>query len=169
MHGTRCFLARWLELNPLHLSFFVIFTISVNRIMSKSYYYVFNCLAFIWIMHCTRWCLARWFELNPLHFLSSKVTNYYYFFFLIFVASEGLYYSLHIFMLYNDNQLHHLHTYIYISSLHLSLWTAAWVTFNEVVFNWSCFLLHILECFTRQWSFNPHPSNRFLFRSRLRS
>ena len=46
--------------------------------------------------------------------------------FFILVASEGLYYSLHIFMLYNYNQLHHLHTYI--SSLHLSLWAAAWVT-----------------------------------------
>ena len=30
------------------------------------------------------------------------------------MAPEGLYYSLHIFMLYNDNQLHHLHTYIYL-------------------------------------------------------
>ena len=30
------------------------------------------------------------------------------------------------------------------------LWTAAWVTFNEAGFNWSCFLLHILwnaSCF----------------------
>ena len=37
-----------------------------------------------------------------------------FFSFKILVASEGLYYSLHIFMLYNDNQLHHLHTYILI-------------------------------------------------------
>ena len=35
------------------------------------------------------------------------------FFFFLIVASEGLYYSLHMFMLYNDNQLHHLHTYIF--------------------------------------------------------
>ena len=31
-------------------------------------------------------------------------------FFFILVASEGLYYSLHIYMLYNDNQLHDIHT-----------------------------------------------------------
>ena len=63
------------------------------------------------------------------------------------VASDGLYYSLHIYMFYNDNQPHHIHTHIsYISSLHLSLWAAALVTFNEAMkgFNWSCFLLHIL-------------------------
>ena len=32
-----------------------------------------------------------------------------------------------------------------------------------MVYNWSCFVLHILECFIRQWSFNPHPLNLFLF------
>ena len=44
----------------------------------------------------------------------------FFFFFFFFVASEGLYYSLHIFMLYNDNQLHHLHTYIFIYLLSIS-------------------------------------------------
>ena len=49
-------------------------------------------------------------NLNNLDVLISQSTTYIYFF--ILVASEGLYYSLHIFMLYNDNQLHHLHTYM---------------------------------------------------------
>ena len=39
-----------------------------------------------------------------------------FFFFFFFWASEGLYYSLHIFMLYNDNQLHH-YTLYSLSSL----------------------------------------------------
>ena len=63
-------------------------------------------------------------------------------------------------------------------SLHLSLWAAAWVTFNEGVFNWSCFLLQLdlwnVSCLSRPPStslfplislsfFNSHPSNRVLF------
>ena len=41
---------------------------------------------------------------------------------------------------FNDNQPHHIS---YISSLLLSLWAAALVTFNELVFNWSCYLLQL--------------------------
>ena len=53
-----------------------------------------------------------------LNLLKTKITlcNYYYYYyysFFILVASEGLYYSIHIFMLYNDNQLHHLLPYIF--------------------------------------------------------
>ena len=60
-----------------------------------------------------------------------------------------------------------------ISSLHLSLWSAAWVTFNEAGSNRSCFLLQLffLECFMSIFLashfslsfFNPHPSNRVSF------
>ena len=65
-------------------------------------------------------------------------------------------------------------------SLHLSLWTAAWVSFNEAGSNWSCFLLQLVswECFMSIYVlpsksfflylvsislFNSHPSNRVLF------
>ena len=44
-----------------------------------------------------------------------------YYFFLILVASEGLYFSLHIYMFFNDNQhQQNTNTYFIYFSLHLS-------------------------------------------------
>ena len=73
-------------------------------------------------------------------------------------------------MITSYNRIH-----IFISSLHLSLWTAALVTFNEeegsllqLVF-FACFIffrrmLHT-SCFTCRWSFTPHFTSTFFFES----
>ena len=70
------------------------------------------------------------------------------------MASEGLYYSLHIYMFINGNQLHQsTHIYIFFSpSLHEQ---AALDTFKGAINSSNLFfLLHILEkMLLRQWSF----------------
>ena len=102
----------------------------------RSYFNESDCLLLVWeaVSHGhTKNGIAQEIVLN-----CNKILIYYYFILFYFFNMASFYglYSYHytLYMLYNENQHHYEYTFK-LFSLHLSLWAAALVTFNEV--GWS--------------------------------